>query len=441
VPITSIRLKNFKCFGDTGSLPVSPLTIIFGRNNAGKSTLLQSLLVLRQTLDATEYDSRLNLRGPLFVAGTYADLVYQHSTKLPISISLRVSPPKASPGEVTLEYSSDEPRPPKLAKLRVSIDGYQSLEIRRGPGAGGPMELHIGGKRIGREGSANFSFPVHGLFPLIGGEPPKPGRPNEARAALRARVRDLLAYLEKRLAGLRAMGAFRHPPQRRYEFGGYLANVIDSDGRTVVDALIDDATGRSRRRGRLLLEVNSWLRQVGRVQILPIRRLSKSARLFELRLRDTSTGRWANFADVGSGIGQAFPVIVEGLRTSPRELFLVQEPEIHLHPDAQLAMGDFLYQLAASGRRVIAETHSEAMLLRIRRRAIEAGSSGDLSHEDISILVVDHDETGMSVVRPIQLDEIGQVSDWPKGFMEEVTRERVELMKVMASNEEQTEKT
>lgn len=429
MPITSLRLQNFRCFRDSGALPIAPLTIIFGRNNAGKSTILQSLLVLRQTLDAAGYESRLNLRGPLFAAGSYADMVHDHKTRLNLSIGLGVAHRGISTTQVTLEYSADEPRPPRLASLSIAARDYPPVDIRRGRGAGGPFELYVNGQLIGGEKTANFSFPVHGLLPVIGDEPSRVGRPTSGRADARSNARRVLEYLEGQLQHLRALGAFRHPPQRRYEYGGYLRNAIDSEGRNVVDALIDDTTRRGRERGRLIREVNNWLKTVGNVQLLPIRRLSRSARIFELRLKNPRSGRWANFADVGSGIGQSFPVIVEGLRTPRDGTFLVQEPEIHLHPDAQLGMGDFLFALAASGRHVIAETHSENILLRIRRRVID---SHELSHSDVSILVVDQNESGASTVRSLAVDELGQAKDWPRGFMEDAARERLALMKAMA---------
>ena len=80
MPITSIRVQNFKCFRDSGPVKVAPVTMIFVRNNAGKSTLLQSLLLLRQTLDSGGFGASLNLRGPLFSAGSYVDLVHNPDT-------------------------------------------------------------------------------------------------------------------------------------------------------------------------------------------------------------------------------------------------------------------------------------------------------------------------------------------------------------------------
>jgi len=166
---------------------------------------------------------------------------------------------------------------------------------------------------------------------------------------------------------------------------------------------------RGKLRGTLLRPINRWLARVGRVRLLPLRRISPTARLYELRMRDLDSGRWANFADVGFGIGQALPVLVEGLRTPPAGVFIVQEPEIHLHPDAQLAMADYLVELARSGRNVIVETHSEAVLLRIRGAAIKSGSSRTalrLSPEDIAIVHVSGRTTGASAVSSLSVDQL-----------------------------------
>jgi predicted ATPase len=436
VPITSIRVQNFKCFRDSGPVKVAPVTMIFGRNNAGKSTLLQSLLLLRQTLDSGGFGASLNLRGPLFSAGSYVDLVHNHKAQENIKIEIGITPAKSRPAIIELEYRSEEPRPPRLVSFAVRVGGKGRVEIKRGRGRSGPYELHIDSERLGLEKEANFAFPAHGLLPVIGPEPQRVGRPNERREAARYAARVAVAYLEQCLATLRALGPFRQPPQRRYDFAGYIRDSVDAEGRNVVEALIDDATRRGRVRGRLLREVNQWLRAVGGVQLLPIRRLGRSARIYELRLKHTDSGRWANFADVGSGIGQAFPVLVEGLRTPIGGTFLVQEPEIHLHPDAQLGVGDFLISLAEEGRFVIAETHSENILLRIRRRIAQRNRAGDLKASDVSVLFVDTDDQANSIVRELQLDELGQIENWPKGFMEHATEERMQLLEASASRTE-----
>ncbi|MBI3467983.1 MAG: AAA family ATPase [Planctomycetes bacterium] len=410
------------------------MTVIFGRNNTGKSSILQSLLLLRQTLDSPEYGARLNLRGPLYPAGSYADIVHQHESKQRILMTFGVDLREGRQGEAEFEFSSDEPQPPRLTSLKVRGQDIESLEFRRGRGAGGPFELWFDNQQIGGEKYANFLFPVSRFLPLIGPEPVRRGRPSSKRHESRRFARDVLEQLAVVLLSMRAVGAFRHQPERRYEYQGRLRGLVDATGVNVVNALFEDLTRRGRRRGELFRNVNRWLKSVGRVRLLPLRRISKSARIFEVRLKDIDSGRWANFADVGFGIGQAFPVFVEGLRTPEGGMFLVQEPEIHLHPDAQLAMADFLVSLARRGRRVVAETHSEHVLLRIRHSIVRTLSNGSvLRPDEVSIVYVDKSADGTSRARKLEIDELGQIRKWPTGFMEEATHERMAIMREMAA--------
>ncbi len=441
MPLTQIRLQNFKCFEDSGEIPLSPLTIIFGRNNSGKSSILQSLLLLRQTLDSPEYGARLNLRGPLYPAGGYADIVHQHESRRAIVMSFQVNSPDSQPaGELELEFSSSEPQPPRLTRLKISHEEIESLEFRTGRGAGGPYELYIGDDSMGGQEKANFVFPVSQFFPLISEEPRRVGRPSENRQRSRHFARATLSLFVEAILNLRMVGPFRRQPTRRYEYQGPITDRVDAAGEYVVNALIEDVARRRRRR-ELIGSVNRWLKAVGRVRFMSLRRISRTARIFEIRLKDTDSGRWANFADVGFGIGQALPVFVEGLRTSEKNgLFMVQEPEIHLHPDAQLRMADFLVSLVRSGRRVIAETHSEPLLLRIRKLIVHAQASRNhaprLSPNDVSIIYVDKRADGTSYTQALPIDELGQIKNWPAGFLEEATQERMAILEDTARSAE-----
>jgi len=446
MPITSIRLHNFRCFFDSGEIPIRPLTIIFGRNNAGKSSILDSLFLLRQTMDRPEYEEGLNMRGPLYPAGSYADIVHKHlsseSIKMEFGVARREGVgrvtrgalPKLS-GRLTMEFRSREPQPPGLTHFQVESAGETIVEIRRGRGRGGPRELYICGRHIGGEEEGNFR--LYSFLPLIAVyELGLRGRPSAKRENARFTARGLVAEFRKTLSDLRAVGAFRAAPARRYDYQGRPPDATDLSGQNVVYALIDDSMRRGKNRGSLINTLNQWLSSVGRVRLLPLRRISPTSRLYELRLKDTESGRWANFADVGFGVGQALPVLVEGLRTPTDGLFIVQEPEIHLHPDAQLAMADYLIDLAVSGRTVIVETHSEALLLRVREAVVNAkqrGGARRMLHSDqLSIVHVRSDNYGSSHARPLAVDELGQVQEWPSGFMEEVTLERLKLLEKMS---------
>jgi predicted ATPase len=435
--LVGLRLENFKCFEDTGEMRLAPLTLIFGKNNAGKSSILQSLLLLRQTVDAPEGGLRLNLSGPLYHVGAFHEIVHQHDAQSRICFALSLRQEDSGVAKVTLEFVSARVGPPPAGLLRVELPGEPHLEFRRGRGAGGSYVLAIGGREHGGEEAAGFRISRGDFFPLIGGEVRKRGRPSEARQRVREKASAVLSTLERILGSMRTVGPFRRPPERQYVYAGSSLARPDPAGERVVDALIEDELrrrGKKVRRRELLGSVNRWLAQIGRVRLEPVRRIGRS-NIFELRLRDEESGQWASFADVGYGIGQAFSVIIEGLRTPSGGTFLVQEPEIHLHPDAQLAMADFLVYLAENDRQVIVETHSEAILLRIRRRTLAAGRRR-LERKKVSVIQVAREERGLARVRQLKLDELSQVSGWPRGFMEEAVEERLALLEAAAKSAE-----
>lgn len=157
--------------------------------------------------------------------------------------------------------------------------------------------------------------------------------------------------------------------------------------------------------------------------------LSASSR--ELVLTDLRTNTRVNHRDVGIGISQVLPVLVNALG-SKNKLLTIEQPELHLHPSLQAELGDVFINsaLGDAQNQIIIETHSEHLILRLMRRIREThdGTLPEgiprITPEDVAILFVEPTEQG-SVVRQIRLDEEGQLIDaWPGGFFEEGFKER-----------------
>jgi len=119
---------------------------------------------------------------------------------------------------------------------------------------------------------------------------------------------------------------------------------------------------------------------------------------------------------VGYGVGQVLPIVVQAL-VSEGGLMLVEQPEVHLHPRLQSAVGDLLIDTVTAGRaQLLVETHSEHLVLRLLRRVRE----GALDPADLSILYVDLDDAGAAFVRRLEVDAEGDLIDgWPGGFFDE----------------------
>ena len=124
-------------------------------------------------------------------------------------------------------------------------------------------------------------------------------------------------------------------------------------------------------------------------------------------------GPWRNLTDVGYGVSQALPMLVEMLRPDAAGMFLMQQPEVHLHPQAQAALATLFCQVAAGGRQLLVETHSDNIIDRVRMDVRDQTTG--LKPEDVSILYFEPRDLDVKI-HSIRLDEMGNVLDAPPGY-------------------------
>lgn len=129
--------------------------------------------------------------------------------------------------------------------------------------------------------------------------------------------------------------------------------------------------------------------------------------------------------NVGFGITYALPILVSGLTVPEGGILIVENPEAHLHAKAQSNMGYFLARMAAAGVRVIIETHSEHIVNGIRRMIVEGKT--EMSHEDMTIYFF-QDKNGEKNIMEITMDDIGNLSEFPMDFFDQVRQDMLELM-------------
>ena len=147
---------------------------------------------------------------------------------------------------------------------------------------------------------------------------------------------------------------------------------------------------------------------------------------FQLRVRKFDKRRKGpkrNLIDVGYGVSQALPVLVELFRPDGASMFLLQQPEVHLHPSAQAALGSLFCERAASGRQLIVETHSEYIIDRVRMDIRD--ETTDLKAEDVSILFFERSDRDVRI-HSLKFDEQGNILNAPASygqfFMNEMRR-------------------
>jgi hypothetical protein len=197
--------------------------------------------------------------------------------------------------------------------------------------------------------------------------------------------------------------------------GEYTAAVLNTYGRKLVQAPLPEG---GTRKVSLTRAVDSWVKALGLLASVKPIELGKYG--YELTVNMEGVDRALDLTTVGVGVSQALPIIVLGLIAEPGSLLLFEQPELHLHPDVQAALGDFFVALARSGRQLIIETHSEYLINRFRRRQ---ATDSDPDVAELTRLFFFERADSAAKVTPAQIGEDGSMPGWPSGFLDTAARE------------------
>ena len=394
--LTRIDLRHFKCF-KLLKLPLRPLTLLSGANASGKSSVLQALVLLHQTMREHEWSSRLILNGASVQLGTAADMIDQLHGHRECRIGL---------------LDGD------AARYEWSFEGDRDDM--------GMMVRQVSGQaEDGSEWEVDNTFPLHCLLPHVDGTHPLHDRlPHVSLPS------SVFESLTGRLRGLSYLTAERLGPREIYPLEGpRLAPVVGPRGEHTLEVLY---TGRDE---RVLDELT--------IEGVPPRRLrqveARMARFFpgcELALDKVSqasavtlgirTSRITDFhrpVHTGFGLTQVLPIVTAALSADRRGLVLVENPEVHLHPAGQAMMGAFLAEVAAAGVQVIIETHSDHVLNGVRR----AVKNNALTPDDAALHFFrprqESDERDVAQVESPALDSDGNIDSWPDGFFDQFDKD------------------
>jgi predicted ATPase len=436
--LTKLRIQNFKAWKDTGEIRLAPITVLFGSNSSGKSSISQFLLMLQQTAQSPDRQRVLHLgdaQSPVDL-GTFRDIVFDHDERREIDFSLawilpehlRVHDPRTgsdSSGE-SIEFSArikqEEGTRGQLAvqrmeyKLTVEGDGAITAGMTRE--AADKYHLAAQGYTLVRNQGRPGKLPAPNKFY---------GFPAEATAYYQNSefINDLALRLERQLGRFYYLGPLRQHPQRFYTWSGIRPEHVGWRGEHAIEALLA-ATERKlsdapKKRGTPFAKLTAeWLKTMGLIDEFLARPLAAQRKEYEVLVKTRSTNKeWVNLTDVGFGVSQVLPVIVECFYAPPDSTVLLEQPEIHLHPQVQATLADLFIEvikMREAGRerntQLIIESHSEHFLRRLQRRIAEEA----LPPDDTAIYFVESGAKGTSSLRALELDEYGNILNWPKDF-------------------------
>jgi hypothetical protein len=251
---------------------------------------------------------------------------------------------------------------------------------------------------------------------------PFPTGLDDARMRFYCQIVDYVEWsLEAFVDNLYFIGPLREPPKRVYELSGEMPADVGTRGEFAPEILY-----RWQQVPDRLDAVQGWLERFGFTD--PICFTPVGDEGFALSFGSTAAAN--SMLDIGFGLSQVLPIIVQGLVTPVGGWLIIEQPEIHLNPNLQGVLAELLAELIERGIGVVVETHSEHLLLRLRRLLAD----NKVRAEDINLYFVEKDEVG-SAVRKVPVDQRGYTGteDWPVGFFGDALREALALAQAQSS--------
>lgn len=429
-----LRIQNFKGWEDTGPIRMAPITLFFGANSSGKSSIGQFLMMLKQTVESPDrkavfYPGGKNTAVQL---GSYQEMVFRRDPKKQISFeykwtlqdSLTIKDPISGQSfkGSTLSFEAE-----------VGLNDSNLLEVRRNKYR--VLEEDVQSLAVELEGDDKREYTISAKsYDLIrkrgrGWALKDVGRfygfPDKAVSYHQNAefLQELNLEQELLFTSICYIGPLRTKADRLYTWAGITPESVGFAGENTVAAILAARDRRislgHRQRTKPLEEiVSSNLKKMGLIEDFRVKSISEQRQVYEVDVCTKGSKDWVDLPDVGFGISQVLPVLVQCFYAPPRSIIVIEQPEIHLHPNAQSALADVMIDVINSKEngndrniQLIVETHSEHFLRRLQRRIAE----GLIDEKKVSAYFANITKTP-AVLEPLQIDQFGNISNWPENF-------------------------
>ena len=423
-----IRLRDFRCFHKEQTARLAPLTLLVGENSTGKTSFLAAVRAIWEAgFQSTEPD----FRAAPYDLGAFPEIVHgQRDEKIraasfgigfsgrarrtPIKFDVVFTSRAAAPYPTSVSWKKEDiwiQHPGASGKLATIDFGIRNRSWR----------IHSG--RNYRLAGPFLSLRSHWIRRAMYEIDESPDRLEKLNGTLKEPSRDdlrkfshvlrefsMFARSEQLFAG----APIRSSPRRTYD---PVRLSPDPEGSYVPTYFAHAHFQDDEQWSRLKAGLETFGRSSGLFHEIGVKQLGDmEGGPFQLEITKFGKGgksQKRNLIDVGYGVSQVLPVIAELFRPDGPPMFLFQQPEVHLHPSAQAALGSLFCETASSGRQLIIETHSDyivdRILLDIRDRRT------DLKSDDVSILYFEREDQDVSIYS-IRIDEEGNVLDTPEGY-------------------------
>lgn len=434
--IESMRIQGFKSWKDTGDIALKSLTGFFGTNSSGKTSLIQFLLMLKQTSELTDRSQVLHMGDSRTYVdlGTTYDIIHNHKYPSKIDFTMawkpptpwdlppaKVNGPREQFGTLTFQaqVQAEEKLPLRVQKMRYEVGPYQFRMVdtftKIGKNYPRPWRVY------------ELTDKQYGLRRIQEGPPKIPapykfyGFPDQALAAFQngSVLSELALALEEQLSNVFYLGPLREYPSRHYVWSGERPQDVGRRGELAVAALLASQQAKTilkpnyvQAKYSVAEHVAWWLTQLGVLHSFKLQPIAPNQKTYKVRIQRTQHSADVAITDVGFGVSQILPVLTLCFYAPEYSTIILEQPEIHLHPAVQAGLADVLIDAIQRRKvQIILESHSEHLLRRLQRRIAE----GALESNSASLYFAEN-KTGQSELTTLQLDEFGNVLNWPENF-------------------------
>lgn len=369
-------VSGFKCFSNS-TFNLKSLTVLTGNNGTGKSSLIQSILLTRLAIEKNLQHSEKDNYTSSFWKGVPIPLNNGYELKL---------------GTVYDVFNNSDNYSGNTITIRLDDDTY---------------EFRLPEKEES-DTSVTFSF----------------SQTNKESSVIPFWRRKEFYYLHTERLGPRQslesnFTDFVHCGHK----GEYTAQVLLKNWNIKV---ADQRKHEKTEGDSLRQNVDEWLKEICPGISISVKPLGEFSAQIWVRNVDSSVELLA--PNIGFGISYSLPIIVNGLIAQRDSVFIVENPEAHLHPKGQSNIGFFLGKVAAAGVRVIIETHSEHVVNGLRRAALS--SVANFTTNDVMIYFFNNSNQAEGKVMPISIRENGDLSRFPVDFFDQTRQDLLEILKL-----------
>ena len=441
--VNSVTIENFRCFGDRQTVPLAPLTLLVGPNSTGKTSFMA---LIRAMWDVAFRNEVPNFMEEPYNLGSFQDIAHRRgdSSGQPVEFGAGFEYLSVRPENRPISFSAvfeNRTGTPFPAKRTIS-HGSLAFEVYLDTENEHNLQLHWDGgsfhRRLGSGHSRRYSdravllpMAIAFLDAAYEDQPTTITEDGEEVFVMHQVTREGLPDLDplqrmlfelwdhdQQQSRPFASAPIRSRPRRTYD---PIRVTQDPEGEYIPSYLASLSRRRSAEWHKVKTALEAFGQGSGLFEEISVRTFGDTdGDPFQIMVRlpgDSSQVHLRNLMDVGYGVSQSLPVLTELLSDSAPSTYLLQQPEVHLHPTAQAALGSLFCNIAAKGVQMLVETHSDYLLDRVRMDVRDGKGEQTLKPEDVSILYFER--SGASVrIYPIWLDENGNVRDAPDSYGE-----------------------